>query len=67
MGCLGTETMPEEDEKKDGLGIIILRAGTVKYDCIDGDGYSQKRTSCIARFLSGAYTEKEILLQPVHL
>ena len=28
------------------------------YECIDGDGYSQKRTSCIARFLSGAYTEK---------
>lgn len=38
-----------------------------KYECIDGDGYSQKRTSCIARFLSGAYTEKEISSQQVLL
>ena len=63
MGCIGTETMPEEDEKKDGLGDNYPTGwNSEKYDCIDGDGYSQKRTSCIARFLSGAYTEKRNII-----
>lgn len=68
MGCIGTETMPEDDEKKDSMGDNYPTGwNSEKYECIDGDGYSQKRTSCIARFLSGAYTEKEISSQQVLL
>ena len=63
MGCIGDDIMPEDDEKKESLGENYPTGwNSVKYENIEGDGYSQKRTRCIERFLSGAYAEKRNII-----
>ena len=64
MACLGTGTMPDEDEKRSDISSIHPTGwNNVKYDCIqEGDGYCQNRAHCIAWCLSGSNAEKRNLI-----